>query len=264
MKKSVLFLIIASFCVIYVNAFGQDDPNFAKKRMSKTYIKDPGVGSRVNFGVTYAPTIGWMYEHTEGYDKNGVKLGMRYGLNLNINLTPRKNFYFSTGLFMEHCGGKMRFFDKILVGSIGIADSTETQRSYRSIYLTIPTLITLKTNSINNFYVCGNLGLMHSINLKATHTDSYKIQNSITKEDEIWSRENIKSQEAAFFKESFLVGLGFEYAVTQNMRAGVTINYVQGITNYFKGAGKAQNSFSKLDQRANLGYVEIALNINFF
>lgn len=48
------------------------------------------------------------------------------------------------------------------------------------------------------------------------------------------------------------------------MRAGVMVNYVQSFTNYFKGKGKAQNSLSKLDQRANLGCVEIALNINFF
>ena len=48
------------------------------------------------------------------------------------------------------------------------------------------------------------------------------------------------------------------------MRAGVMLNYAQTFSNYFKGKGKAQNSLSKLDQRANLGYVEIALNINFF
>lgn len=264
MKKIVVPFLIIVLSLSFTQVFGQDVQNKKKPRMSSTFIKDPGVGSRLNVGITYAPTIGWMYEHTEGYVKDGVKIGMRYGINLNLNLTQRKNFYFSTGLFMEHCGGKMRFIDKVRFGSLGIADSTETRRTYRSLYLTIPTLITLKTNSINNFYVCGNLGMLHSFNLKATNTDSYFVTNDITKEDELWSRENIKSEEAAFFKESFLVGLGFEYSVTQNMRAGVMINYIQGITNYFKGKGKAQNAFSHLDQRANLGYVEIALNINFF
>ena len=66
------------------------------------------------------------------------------------------------------------------------------------------------------------------------------------------------------FKEAFIVGVGFEYSVTPTMRAGVMLNYAQTFSNYFKGKGKAQNSLSKLDQRANLGYVEIALNINFF
>ena len=257
MKKSILFSAVF-VAVAWFSAYAQESPLPKAQRPSATYIKDPGFGSRLNFGITFAPTIGWMYDHTPDYEKDGAVMGMRYGVNLNVNLTPRKNFYFSTGLFVEHCGGKMRFLDNIPVGEFGIAPSTQTKRTYRSIYLTIPTAVTLKTNSINNFYVCGNVGLMHGFNLKATQEDSYILK------DELWSREKVDSQEAALIKESFLAGVGFEYAVTPNMRAGVMLNYVQGVTNYFKGKGKAQNGLTHVDQRANLGYVEIALNINFF
>lgn len=257
MKKSILLSAIL-LGVLWCGSYAQESPETKAQRPSSTYLKDPGFGSRLNFGITFAPAFGWMYDHTAGYEKDGVVMGMRYGVNLNVNLTPRKNFYFSTGLFAEHCGGKMRFLDNIPVGELGIADSTPTQRTYRSIYLTIPTMITMKTNSINNFYICGNVGLLHGFNLKATQADSYIIG------DELWSREKKDSQEAALLKEAFIAGVGFEYAVTATMRAGVTVNYVQGVTNYFKGKGKAQNSLTKVDQRANLGYVEIALNINFF
>ncbi len=226
--------------------------------MSSTFIKDPGIGSRVNVGVTFAPTISWMYDHTPGYQKDGVVAGMRYGVNLNVNLTRRKNFYFSTGIFAEHCGGKMMFVDNVPIGALGIVDSTPTRRTYRSIYLTIPTAITMKTNSINNFFICGNIGLMHSVNLHATSTDKYVLGG------EVWSREKKDSQEAAMFKEAFFLGTGFEYSLTANTRVGVMVNYVQSFTNYFKGKGKAQNSYSGVDQRANLGYVEVAFNINFF
>ena len=259
MKRQIAVLLLIAL-VFTVSAVAQDQPGttIPKSQMSSTFVKDPGFGSRVNFGVTFAPTIEWMYPHTEGYEKNGVIMGMRYGINLNVNLTERKNFYFSTGVFAEHCGGKMKFLDNVPVGSLGIADSTLTQRTYRSIYLTIPTMITMKTNSINNFFICGNAGLMHSFNLYSTHTDSYQF------DEDIWSREKQTSEEAALFKEAFIVGVGFEYSVTPTMRAGVMLNYAQTFSNYFKGKGKAQNSLSKLDQRANLGYVEIALNINFF
>lgn len=240
-------------------ACAQEINNDRSARMSSTFLKDPGYGSRINFGVTFAPTISWMYPHTEGYERNGAIMGMRYGFNLNVNLTQRKNFYFSTGIFAEHSGGKMKFLDIIPIWSLNIlADSIPTQRTYRSIYLTIPTMITMKTNSINNFYICGNAGLMHSFKLYSSNTDSYLFGT------ELWSREKQVSEETALFKESFILGVGFEYSVTPTMRAGVMVNYVQSFTNYFKGKGKAQNSLSKLDQRANLGRVEIALNINFF
>lgn len=269
MKKSLLIILPLLFMAIAARTFAQTAPqtdllNKKGPKMSKTYIKDPGFGSRLNFGLTVAPTFNWMYDHTPGYSKNGVVMGLRYGINLNINLTDRKNYYFSTGLFLEHCGGKMRFFDNIPIGTIGISDSTATQRTYRSLYLTIPTGITLKTNSIDNFFICGNLGLLHSVNLKATNADSYTLSNFATGTDELWTREKVASQEASFFKEALYLGTGFEYSITQNMRCGLMVNYVHGFTNYFKGAGKAQNSFSKVDQKANLGYVEVALNINFF
>ena len=267
MKRQVLLIAIL-MCAVTAVTFAQvpgtpppahtPAPAPNPGRMSSTFIKDPGFGGPVNFGFTFAPTISWMYPHTEGYEGNGVIMGMRYGVNLNINLTPMKNFYFSTGLFGEHCGGRMKFLDNIPIGSLGIADSTLTQRTYRTIYLTVPTMITMKTNSINNFYVTGNAGFLHSFNLYSTNTDSYLF------DEELWSREKQSSEETAFMKEAFIVGVGFEYSVTPTMRAGVMVNYVQSFTNYFKGKGKAQNSLSKLDQRANLGCVEIALNINFF
>lgn len=260
-KQTLLLALLLGVALVEVNAQVPPPPPFGRPGhlgMSSTYIKDPGIGARVNFGVTFAPTIDWMYDHTPGYEKNGVIMGMRYGLNLNINLTQKKNFYFSTGLFAEHCGGKMKFLDNIPIATMGIADSTLTQRTYRSIYLTIPTAITMKTNSIDNFYICGNLGLLHSFNLNARNIDSYYFG------EELWSRQPVSSDEAALFKESFFAGVGFEYAVTPSMRAGVMINYVQSVTNYFKGKGQARNSLSGVDQRANLGCVEIALNINFF
>lgn len=258
MKRVLLLAILMGIVLPILNAQTPPPPPGDHPRMNATYIKDRGVGSRVNFGVTFAPTINWMYDHTTGYEKNGVVMGMRYGLNLNINLTHGKNFYFSTGLFAEHTGGKMKFLDNIPIGPLGIADSMLTQRTYRSIYLSIPTGITMKTNSINNFYICGNVGLMHSFNLNASNIDSYYFG------EELWSRQRVSSDEAALFKESFFVGVGFEYAVTPSMRAGVMINYAQSFTNYFKGQGKARNGLSGVDQRANLGCVEIALNINFF
>ena len=257
-KKILLIAVLACASMMILNAQNDNVNKKKKQRMSSTYIKDPCNGGKINVGVTVAPAFDWMYDHTEGYQKNGIAFGLRYGVNLNVNLTKKKSFYFSTGFFAEHRGGKMEFLDNIPIGTLGIAHNTHTQRTYRSIYLTIPTMITLKTGSINNFFLCANAGLLHSFNLKASNIDSYLIGS------EIWSRQRVPSEEVALLRESFIAGLGFEYSITRNMRAGVSINYIQGITNYFKGKGRAQNSLLGVDQRANLGCVEMALNINFF
>ena len=78
MKRSVSILIMLICAgMMTISAQNGNVGNDSGLRMSSTYIKDQGYGARVNFGVTFAPTIDWMYPHTEGYDKNGVIAGMR-------------------------------------------------------------------------------------------------------------------------------------------------------------------------------------------
>ena len=112
--------------------------------------KDNGEGARINFGLAFAPTFDWMYTKTLGHQRDGIVVGMRYGVPINVNLTHGKNFYVSTGVFLEHVGGKLALRDSVILPNIGGTEA-DIHRTYRAMYLTIPVGITLKTNSINNF-----------------------------------------------------------------------------------------------------------------
>ena len=239
----------------------------AKRAQKQVTIKDPGIGHRINFSLAFAPTIDWMFPASNGMERNGTTIGMRYGVGINVNLTKRKNFYASSGIFMEQLGGKLKFIDNILIPiSVEniVLNTTEIQRNYQAYYLTIPLGVTLKTNSIHNFFIVGNVGLYNSLRLSAFNADTYTFKNWQTGEPEYWSRQRVKSDEVALFKESIYGGLGVEYSITRNFRAGLTVIYVHSLTNYFKGNGNAQNNFTHENQKAKLGYLEIALNINFF
>ncbi|MCQ2283924.1 MAG: PorT family protein [Bacteroidales bacterium] len=226
--------------------------------------KDDGEGAKVNIGLTFAPTIDWMFPGNEGYTRSGLASNFRTGLDLNVNLTARKNFYFTTGVSYEQLGGKLSFRDKVDIPGITVTESTNIIRTYRAQYITIPTAITLKTGSIHDFYICGNVGLYNSLLLKAYNIDGYYFTPDGAEESELWTREKTASAEAATFKESAFAGLGLEYSVTRNFRAGLYINYAYTFTNYFKGRGAAQNSLTHENLKSNLGYLEIALKINFF
>jgi len=221
-------------------------------------IKDEGFGRRINFGLSFASTYDWMYPKTEGYERNGIGMGMRYGLNINVNLTKRKNFYVSTGVFCENLTGKLLFNDLVLIPvDSSTFNGTETRRTYRAMYLTIPLAITMKTNSIDNFIICGNIGLYNSFLLRAFNEDTYNFGG------EYWTRQRTPSSEAASMRESAFAGLGFEYSVSKDFRAGVMLNYAYSFSNYFKGKGKAPNNLTGLDQKANFGYLELVFLINF-
>ncbi len=268
MKRICLCLLTVSLGI--TAAFAQETPPQspkAKRPHKQVSIKDDGVGHKLNFGFSFAPTLDWMFPSTTSANRDGIAVGMRYGANLNVNLTRRKHYYVSTGLFVENLGGKLKFVDNV-VFPIPVGDYTvntaDVSRTYRANYLTIPVGITLKTGSLKNFFVVGNVGLYNSFRLKATNSDTYTFSNVQTNETEYWTRSATLSNEAALVKESAFAGLGVEYSITRLMRAGVTFNYVHSLTNYFKGRGNAQNNFTHEDQIAKLGYLEVVLNINFF
>ena len=268
MKKILVFFAIVimgiSLSLAQVNTSVAQRP---KPKNAPKAIKDKGIGHRINFGFAFAPTIDWMFPGSNGMERNGIAIGMRYGIGINVNLTQKKNFYISSGVFVEQVGGKLKFIDNILIPiSVENAtlNTTEIQRNYQANYITIPLGITLKTNSINNFFIVGNLGLYNSFRLSAFNADTYTFRNWQTNEPEYWSRQRVKSDEVALLKESIYGGLGMEYSISRDCRAGITVNYVQSLTNYFKGKGNAQNNFTHENQKAKLGYLEIVLNLNFF
>ena len=225
---------------------------------STTYIKDDCEGKAINFGFACAPTFDWMYPKTEDYQRHGFVVGIRYGIPININLTKGKSYYVYTGVFIEHIGGTMTFLDKIIHSDIIEAQQAETFRQYRATYLTIPVGVTLKTKSLNNFFICGNAGIYNSLRLAASQHDTYNFAG------ELWSRQKGPSTEAAICKEAGFAGLGFEYSISKDFRAGIMVNYVHTLTNYFKGKGRAQNSLTHADQKAHIGYIELEAHINFF
>lgn len=258
MKKIILLLALVSFgmsCPIQAQRQG---PNRSPHIHSVVINKDPGEGGPVNFGIAFAPTFDWMYTSTEGYKRDGFVVGMRYGFPVNINLTKGKNFYVSTGVFVEHLGGKLSLRDSVVLPGIG-GSTADIHRTYRNMYLMVPVGITLKTNPIDNFYICGNAGFYNALLLGANHIDACELGEN----DELWSREKQPYTEAFVLKESVFAGIGFEYAVTPKMRAGVMVNYVHSLTNYFKGRNQAYNSVLNVDPKATFGRVEIVLHINF-
>lgn len=267
MKKILVFFAIGIMGIsLSLAQANQSVGQRPKPQKTTKAIKDEGIGHRINFGLAFAPTIDWMFPASNGMERNGISIGMRYGVGINVNLTQKKNFYISSGVFYEQLGGKLKFIDNILV-PVSVENhtlnTTEIQRNYQVNYLTIPLGITLKTNSIHNFFIVGNLGLYNSFRLSAFNADTYTFKNWQTNEPEYWSRQRVQSDEVALLKESVYGGIGMEYSISRNCRAGITLNYVQSLTNYFKGNGNAQNNFTHENQNAKLGYLEIVLNLNF-
>ena len=80
MKKILVFFAIGimgiSLSLAQVNQSVGQRP---KPKKPAKVIKDEGVGHRINFGLAFAPTIDWMFPASNGMERNGISIGMRYG-----------------------------------------------------------------------------------------------------------------------------------------------------------------------------------------
>ncbi|MBR4134948.1 MAG: outer membrane beta-barrel protein [Bacteroidales bacterium] len=227
--------------------------------------KDDGYGAKLNVGVCFAPSFSWMYPETNGYERNGAVLHFHTGINLNINLTERKNFYFTTGILYERLGGKLTYVDNVEIPGLIVTPGTTTNRTYTSQYMTIPIGVTLKTSPLHNFSFGGNVGLYNSFLIGATNRDGYFFMSGQAGEEpELWERQKTKYNECALLKEAVYGGIGMEYIITKNTRASLYLNYAHTFTNFFKGRGQAVNSMTGEALKSKMGYVEIVLGFNFF
>ncbi len=282
MKKFICFV---SMIAIMVCAFPQQytssssstsststTQNNKKEQAKKTDRYNEQEARRVVFGITFGPTFNWMNwkNHKaapEGYERSAhesVKVGLRYGVNLDVDLTMTKNFYFSTGVLIEHTGGSLNFNDDIQLVDKVLAN-INIDRKYKSIYFSIPTAITFKTPSFSNFIICGNVGFYHSFNLYSRYQSRFQIDPTARDVDKEtinyvttdWAKDN----EVALFKESVFAGIGFEYVIRRHFRAKFGVNYAQSLNNYF--SKNAKNSRTGVQEKAAIGTVEILFGLGF-
>lgn len=213
---------------------------------------DAEFGKRITLGISFGIGPGMLNPRTDSVNRAGVVNTMRYGIPLDINFTTKNNYYFTTGVFFSHSGGKLRFVDGI--EDVGIV---ETIRKYNTIYLTIPTGIKLKTPSMKGFVVGAQFGLYHSFRLMAKASDQYKVG-----EEKVTTNKYMYKEQTALFSEAGFIGLGFEYVIKDDFRVFFYTTYAHTFINFF-GKKAEPNFLSGRDMRATAGNIEFMVGICF-
>lgn len=261
MRKLLLIVLVLSLwggsCYASDTLLLQKDGESGVMRREPRMPREPrpsGFGRRVSLGVSFGIGPAWLNPKTDSIYRNGPVLSMKYGIPIDINFNQKENYYFTTGVFFKHCGGKFHF-----CGQAYGADTLHRiiDRQYSAIYLTIPTGIKLKTSSINGFVVTANFGLYHSFRLTAKAFDKYHIFG-----EDVKTPKYIYTQETALFQEAGYIGLGVEYVVTDNFRIYFSAIYDHAFTNFFNP--RLSNTLANgTKDRATQGNVEFQIGLCF-
>lgn len=213
---------------------------------------DADFGKRVTLGVAFGIGPGWLNPRTDSVTRAGIVNTMRYGIPLDINFTTKNNYYFTTGVFFSHSGGKLRFVD--VIENVGIG---EVVRKYNAIYLSLPTGIKLKTPSMKGVVVAAQFGFLHSFRLTAKASDTYE-----TSERKVTTDKYMYTKQTAWFREAGFIGLGLEYVIKDDFRVYFYATYDHTFVNFF-GKKAEPNLLSGKAMRATAGNVEFMVGICF-
>lgn len=172
---------------------------------------------RIRLGLSMSPGYSWLKPDYSNVETDGGKLEFAYGINLDYQLLD--NYYFTTGLFMKHSGGKLKYQDNVpfMINDTLANFSSGVSINYGLQYFIIPIGLKLKTNEIGYVTYFTNFGLNPMFNIKAIgDANQLSVENA-----------NI-NQEVNFFNLGYFVGAGAEYALSRHFILFYSIDYNQG------------------------------------
>lgn len=221
-KKILIITIVA----ITISATAQDKP--------------------FQFGFKAGPNFGWFNSSSDNYKNKGADFGGSWGFVADFFIM--ENYSFTTGFDVLYLNGTMSYpdYDTSLVKQEGVLN-----RGYRTKYVKIPLIFTMKTNEINKLRYYGQIGFGLSFLLTAKANDVFTPDNGgseLTQEHNIYD-------ELLPTRESLIVGAGVEIPLQGStyMRVGLVydnafVNILRGFNNVNTSTkNNGRNSFVGLD-----------------
>ena len=219
------------------------------------------------FGLHFSPNVSWMNASSDGYEKNGPRIGFTYGLSTEFFLA--KNYLFSTGFSLSSLGGNLSYSGVYHDETNNVFIPRNIDQSYNLKYVEIPLSLKLRTNEIGYLTYYGNFGFRTGINYGAKGDFDYKNQTN-SKNDQ-----SIKS-DISLFNMWLIVGIGAEYSISGNtaIMFGLTFNngFINTLNNKVHELDANGNAVLNLDgtpafkskkANATLNYFSLDLGIYF-
>jgi hypothetical protein len=129
----------------------------------------------LRIGFMLEPNIAWFHPVENGVQSDGAKVGINYGLMLDYEFA--ENYIFSTGLKVEHVGGKLSYTANsnktgyitpdVMNPPPTIAPTNTANYNIGIQYIQIPFAIKLKTDNRGTMNYWGSFGGFISVPVKA-------------------------------------------------------------------------------------------------
>lgn len=213
---------------------------------TKSVLGQNSEPQKFHFGLKASPNFNWLRVDEQGWESDGSRIGMSYGLMTEFAIT--KNYAFATGLEISYRGGKF-------IGQRFAKDTTlvfaEANIVQKLQYVEIPIGLKLKTNEIGYITYYGLFGVLPGVLVKASEDVDFS-DNRFEDLEKNGNQSNFYALNA-----HLNVGAGIEYNIGGNTSITAGIHYNNGLLDIYKGP-KDQ------DLSAQLRTDAIVLNFGIF
>jgi len=197
------------------------------------------------FGFKASPNIGWYKSTAENYDNKGADFGGSWGFIADIFIM--ENYSLTTGFDVLYLNGTMSY------PSLYEHDEQQykgvLKRSYRTKYIKLPFIFTMKTNEIKKLRYYGQIGFGLSILLTAKANDEFTPDDG---GDAISESPNIYD-ELRFTRESLILGAGVEVPLQGSTYLRIGLVFDNAFIDILKGDNTIDTSAKNNGRNSFLG-----------
>jgi hypothetical protein len=229
----------------------------------KVPVENTPIGNKNCFVELYfGPTIDWFAPTTNEFElkREKAKAGLVVGCNVDINLTPQKMLYFSTGVLFKYLQGELSFANQYTVTFLDTTFIRPTVRTYQTMYLIFPTGVKFRTIPSKNCVFAGKLGLYHGFKVGGNQVDNFTFPGQDLNPEYYLTTNREKNKDASLFAESGYFGLGFEYVFAHNIRVNANLEYCCQF-NYFNS--NAINNVANAKYKSVIHSLHITFGVLF-
>jgi hypothetical protein len=201
------------------------------------------------FGFKGAANLGWFSTDAQGYNNEGSHFGGAWGFTADIFLM--ENYSFTTGFDVLYLNSKISFPDQKPHDILGVMVDGISSRKYKTKYVELPLILTMKTNKIGQFKYFAQIGFGMSFLLSAKADEKFVTENgNMNQSETINAYDDLR-----FTRQSLIIGAGIEFPIQGStyLRCGFKldnafVNILKGYNEtdaYLKNNGR--NSFAELN-----------------
>ncbi len=200
---------------------------------------------KVRLGFNLDPMISVMNPQTSGVNRTGSKMGLGFGLMADFSLHPSGNYSIASGFNVVLGGSKLKYD-----AGVGLSDYKQlpTEYNFKMTHIQVPVALKLKTNeNADGMAFWGQFGTYFAFPVSAKAT----VTNLTQKDDKIDILSDVNR-----INIGMLVGVGMDYALSENLTGTVGLLYQNGFIDATRNA-------KWNDGRVNINSFALRLGVYF-